>query len=394
MNRVTNEEASELADATRAACRRYSPEARVREIAYEQTDPQRRGFDELLWQVLCQQLGVGSLAVPEHLGGAGAGSGALGVVARVLGGNLAPAPLLASAVLSTGLLVDCADRNEASVPSSWFEELMSGTRTAAAVLTTDGGPWSPESTLVTASRLAGDAAALTGTARHVLHGPGADDLVVVARVDERIGIFWLAADGAGVTRTAESVLDPTRPMAVVRLENAPALRISGTHCAGDLVQRRVAQALAVLSAEQVGANERLLDLATGYAISREQFGRPIGSFQAVKHRCADMLVDLEWSRSASEAALQAADDDPAGTASEANWRSAMAKAVCSESLRAAAHSNVQIHGGIGFTWESEAHLYLRRARTDEVLFGAPAFHWDVVTCSPALGHNTAQISGA
>jgi alkylation response protein AidB-like acyl-CoA dehydrogenase len=116
----------------------------------------------------------------------------------------------------------------------------------------------------------------------------------------------------------------------------------------------------------------VLEIATEYACTREQFGRPIGSFQAIKHRCADMLVDLEWARSASLAALESVDADDG----ETRWRASMAKAVCSESLRNAAHANVQIHGGIGFTWEDSAHLYFRRARTDEVLFGPPAQHWD------------------
>jgi 3-oxochol-4-en-24-oyl-CoA dehydrogenase len=135
-------------------------------------------------------------------------------------------------------------------------------------------------------------------------------------------------------------------------------------------------ALAVLSAEQVGACERVLEIATDYARTREQFGRQIGSFQAIKHKCADMLVDLEWARSASQAALEAFDDSHAAAANEADWRASMAKAVCSEALRNAAKTNVQIHGGIGFTWEDSAHLYFRRARTDEVVFGTPGQHWD------------------
>jgi alkylation response protein AidB-like acyl-CoA dehydrogenase len=130
--------------------------------------------------------------------------------------------------------------------------------------------------------------------------------------------------------------------------------------------------LAVLSAEQVGAAERVLEIATDYARTREQFGRRIGSFQAVKHRCADMLIDLELARSASLAALQSIDDGDG----ESGWRVSMAKAVCSEALRAMSHANLQIHGGIGFTWEHAAGLYVKRARTDEVLFGVPAEHWD------------------
>jgi alkylation response protein AidB-like acyl-CoA dehydrogenase len=140
------------------------------------------------------------------------------------------------------------------------------------------------------------------------------------------------------------------------------------------------RALAVLSAEQVGSCERVLEVASEYARTRRQFGRPIGGFQAIKHKCADMLVDLEWARSASQAALQSVDDDDG----ETGWRTSMAKAVCSEALRGAAHANVQIHGGIGFTWEDSAHLYLRRARTDEVLFGGPGQHWDRLAAEAKL----------
>ena len=128
----------------------------------------------------------------------------------------------------------------------------------------------------------------------------------------------------------------------------------------------------------------MLEIATDYARTREQFDRPIGSFQAIKHKCADMLVDLEWARSASQAALEALDSHADAAADESDWRASMAKAVCSESLRNAAHANVQIHGGIGFTWEDSAHLYLRRARTDEVLFGGPGQHWDRVSAQAKL----------
>jgi alkylation response protein AidB-like acyl-CoA dehydrogenase len=125
-------------------------------------------------------------------------------------------------------------------------------------------------------------------------------------------------------------------------------------------------------------------MSVDYAKVRVQFGRPIGSFQAIKHKCADMLVDLEWARSASQAALQAADGDTDQGAGGPGWRASMAKAVCSEALRNAAHANVQIHGGIGFTWEDSAHLYLRRARTDEVLFGGPGQHWDRLAAQAKL----------
>jgi alkylation response protein AidB-like acyl-CoA dehydrogenase len=162
-------------------------------------------------------------------------------------------------------------------------------------------------------------------------------------------------------------------MATITFNSAPATQLASGDAVDAAVSSSVDLAMAVLSAEQVGACERVLQVATDYARTREQFNRPIGSFQAIKHKCADMLLDLEWARSASQAALEAHDIGPRD---ESAWRASMAKAVCSESLRDAAHANVQVHGGIGFTWEDSAHLYLRRARTDEVLFGKPAEHWE------------------
>ncbi|EUA23191.1 acyl-CoA dehydrogenase, C-terminal domain protein [Mycobacterium xenopi 4042] len=158
------------------------------------------------------------------------------------------------------------------------------------------------------------------------------------------------------------------------------MRLSGDGPVDDVIESNFDRAIAVLSAEQVGACERVLEIASDYARTREQFGRPIGSFQAIKHRCADMLVDLEWARSASLAALQSVD----GEVGDSRWRVSMAKAVCSEALRAASHANLQIHGGIGFTWEDSAHLYLKRARTDEVIFGGPGVHWDRLAAEAKL----------
>jgi alkylation response protein AidB-like acyl-CoA dehydrogenase len=214
---------------------------------------------------------------------------------------------------------------------------------------------------------------LNGVVHHVLHGRSADELIVVALADGELALFVLDATTQGVLIDEESVLDGTRPMATITFASAAASLLSRGTAVEDAVSASIDLAIAVLSAEQVGACERVLEIATDYARTREQFNRPIGSFQAIKHKCADMLLDLEWARSASQGALDAHD---AGPADESTWRTSMAKAVCSESLRNVAHANVQIHGGIGFTWEDSAHLYVRRARTDEVLFGKPAEHWE------------------
>jgi 3-oxochol-4-en-24-oyl-CoA dehydrogenase len=373
MTALSSDERRELARSVRSACGRLAGEDRVRAIAYDDGEGPS-GFDAALWDVLCGQVGVGAIALPEHLGGAGYGASALGVVAHELGRALAPVPFISSTVLATGLLLEFSDRDPDA--DKRLTGLIEGRRTAAAALTEDGGLWRRSAVTLTAER-SGDGWSTDGTVRHVLGGTAADDLVVAAiAADGEPRLFLVDPADDGVVAGAERVLDGTRPMATVTLSSAPAVQLSGDGPIDDVVGRNVNVALAVLSAEQVGACERVLEIATEYAKTREQFGRRIGSFQAVKHKCADMLVDLEWARSASQAALEALDDPDAGAVGEADWRASMAKAVCSEALRNAASTNVQIHGGIGFTWEDSAHLYLRRAATDEVVFGTPAQHWD------------------
>jgi alkylation response protein AidB-like acyl-CoA dehydrogenase len=374
---MSREEAQELAQSVRAVCERVAPEERVRAVAYGEggdgSEDANSGFDTTLWEVLCNQVGVAAIALPEHLGGAGYGPAALGVVAHELGRALAPVPFVSSTVLATGLLVDLTERDPDA--EKRLAGLVEGKRTAAAALTGDGGLWRRSAVTLRAAR-AGNGWCIDGTVRHVLGGSVADDLVIVAAVDGGDPAVFLIDPGVeGVLVEAERVLDGTRPMAAITLTTAPAVRLSGEGPIDDIVARNADLALAVLSAEQVGACERVLEIATDYARTREQFGRPIGSFQAIKHKCADMLVDLEWARSASQAALQAA-DDTGGIGDELGWRASMAKAVCSESLRDASSANLQIHGGIGFTWEDSAHLFLKRARTDEVILGSPSQHWD------------------
>jgi len=371
---LSRDECQELARSVRAACERLATEERVRSFAFDH-DGARQGFDAELWQVLCRQVGVAAIALSEPLGGAGYGATALGVVAHELGRVLAPVPFVASAVLAMGLLVDAGCRTDVLAP------LADGDRTATAVITSSG-VWDRAAVTLTARR-DGDYWVIDGTARHVLHGSCADDIVAVAMVDGEPGVFLVEGAAPGVSAAAERVLDGTRPMATMRFSGARATLLTEGP-ADDVIQQRLHRTIAVLSAEQVGSCEKVLSLATDYARTREQFDRPIGSFQAIKHKCADMLVDLEWARSASQAALDAADDGAGTAASELAWRASMAKAVCSEALRAAAHANVQIHGGIGFTWEDSAHLYLRRARTDEVLFGGPGQHWDRLAAEAKL----------
>lgn len=362
---LSADEVQDLGRTIGVVCERHASESRVREVAYDEKVP-HAGFDQELWTLLCEQVGVVSMAVPESQGGDEGGAIALGAVAEQLGRVLAPVPFVASAVLATGLLIEAGPQH---LLDEWLPSLIDGTRTLAAVLTPDGGLWRPGTVSVVAER---GQPVLDGTARHVLHGGSADLLVVAAKTDNDVKLYAVDVSDRGVLISPEPTLDGTRPMATVELNSANAHPLSATPDAVTTIRWHVDRALAILSAEQVGTNGKVLEIATEYARTRHQFGRAIGTFQAIKHSCANMLVDLEWARSASQAALESV---TTGT-EELGWRASMAKAVCSQSLREASHANLQIHGGIGFTWENNAHLFLKRARTDEVIFGSTNDHWE------------------
>jgi alkylation response protein AidB-like acyl-CoA dehydrogenase len=249
-------ELQELGQSVRAACERLATEERVRAVAFDREGPQR-GFDAELWQALCGQVGVTAIALPEDLGGAGYGVAALGVVAHELGRALAPVPFVASAVLATDLLLAADDRDAVS---ELLAALVEGERTAAAVITGDGGLWQRGNVAITAVSDAGRWS-LTGCCRHVLHGSAADTLIVVAAVDGEPAVFSLDADTAGLSIRAEPVLDWTRPMATLEFAGAAADRLTGDCPADELITRSMERAIAVLSSEQVGTNERILEIA-------------------------------------------------------------------------------------------------------------------------------------
>lgn len=334
-------ELDDLAGAVRSVVdRRWSPAAL--RAAIDAPD----GFDRGLWSVLCEQVGVAALAVPEEHDGVGAGVRALQVVAEELGRHLIPSPFLGSAVLAATLL---AETDEAELLAG----LASGARIAAVAFA--GADFADRPVTVVDGRL-------SGTARFVLDGDLADDLLVVA------GDGLHLVDGAATARRHTPSMDPTRRFAEIVLDGAPARLVRDGAAAA--LQRALDVACAVLAAEQAGAAAQALAVTVEYAGSRVQFGRPIGSFQALKHRMADLFVLVESARSAALAAGEALDrgDDDASIAV------ATAKAYCSESFSAVAAEMIQLHGGIGITWEHDAHLYFKRAHSTSQLFGDPAHH--------------------
>jgi alkylation response protein AidB-like acyl-CoA dehydrogenase len=323
-------------------------------------------FDAKAWGRLGAELGVLGLSVPEADGGVGGSLVDQAVAVEELGATLACGPLFGTVYLAIPALVAASAGSARDV---LLAELVEGRRTAAFAVVDGAGAFDPGAVTVTADK-SGDGHTLTGTVPRVVDAAAADDLLVAATGPDGIGLFAVDAAGAGVHRTPLATIDLTRPMANVEFSAAPAQLVAGP----DEAERVIAHALhvgsALLAVEQVGAAQHLLDLAVDYAKTRWQFGRPIASFQAVKHRLADMLVDLEHARSAAYHAVWAladGSDDPALAAS-------IAQATCSAALSKIAADAIQVHGGIGFTWEHQAHLYFKRATTDAALLGTAEQH--------------------
>ncbi|MEV7039743.1 acyl-CoA dehydrogenase family protein [Amycolatopsis sp. NPDC051061] len=336
---LDTEEAQALRDAVRSLLTRRSGPAAVR-AAMESP----LGYDDKLWSTLCEQIGVAALAIPEHYGGAGAGLAEACVVLQELGRTLTPAPMLGSAVLCGSAVLGTGNDDAC-------ERLLPGIAagTILAALAWSDEDWSPG---LTASDTG-----LDGRAHYVLDGDLADVLLAVARTSDGAGLFEVPL--AGVRRERVTTLDPTRRLAVVDFASTQARRLDADGF--DLRKLRDTAVVAV-AAEQVGAAARALELTVEYTKQRRQFGRAIGSFQALKHRMADVHVHVEAARSALYAALVDGDAEAVTTA----------KVVCSEAFSHAAAEMIQLHGGIAITWEHDAHLYFKRAHGTALLFGEPA----------------------
>ncbi|MGW0582397.1 acyl-CoA dehydrogenase family protein, partial [Streptomyces sp. NPDC002920] len=216
---------------------------------------------------------------------------------------------------------------------------------------------------------------LTGAKTYVPDGHVADLLLVAARTPSGVSLFAVAADAPGLTRTTLPTLDQTRGQARVEFTGTPARLLGAEGTAWPVLERTLATAAVLLAAEQVGGAAAALDGAVEYAKIREQYGRPIGSFQGIKHKCADMLMEIESARSAAYGGLWALD---AGDEAEIAVASALARVCCSEAFTRVAADAIQVHGGIGFTWEHPAHLYFKRAKSTETLLGTPSYHRELL----------------
>ena len=349
-----------LRSAVRDFLAEVSPEAEVRRLM---DSPE--GHDREVWSRLCTELGLAGLAVPEEHGGSGYGPVEVGVVMEELGRSLACVPYLSTAVLSTTALVLSGDE---AICKELLPGMVAGELLCAVAVAELSGRWDPQGIAAEARRQPGGWE-LSGEKLFVLDGCTADLLLVVAR-DEAGSLSLFAVAGQDVVRTAMPTLDPTRKQARVLLDRAPARLVGEEGAASALLPELRDRVLVALAAEQVGGAERCLEMAVEHARTRTQFGRPIGSFQAVKHRCADMLVGISGARSAAYQGLWAAAHAPA----ELPVAARLAGMWCSDAYVYAAGENVHLHGGMGFTWEHMAHLYFRRARSSQLLLGDPVEH--------------------
>jgi alkylation response protein AidB-like acyl-CoA dehydrogenase len=324
------------------------------------------GLDDEAWEK-ASELGWAGLVIPEAQGGAGLGWVELVAVAEETGRALACLPFFSTVCLGGGALLTAG--HDEHLP-----RIASGEATATLAFAEESSV--DPGAIATFARDDADGYVLSGTKRYVVDGATSDLLVVTARApatsgDDGVALYVVDARAPGVVREPVSTLDPTRRLATVHLRDVHVGRGSRTGSAA--VLRRVLDRAAIaLAAESLGGAERCLEMATDYAKTRIQFDQPIGSFQAIKHRLADMLVSVETARSAAYwAACVAASDDAADEA-ELPTAAAVAKSYCTEAFFRCAAECVQVHGGIGFTWEHDAHLYLKRARASLSLLGAPS----------------------
>ena len=291
------------------------------------------------------------------------------VVKEEMGRVLLCSPFLSTAVFATNALLHCADP---TTRKELLAAIASGEKRVTVAHAEPSGRWDLGGIELLA-RPSGDGFTLSGAKHLVLDGASAHEILVLARSDEGLSLFRVAGDAHGLVRKPLPELDLTRKLARLDFASTPAIRVSrGDQRAG--FEKVLALVVCALAAEQVGGAQACLDMAGDYAKGRLQFGRPIGSYQGIKHKCADMLVEVEFAKSAAyNACFAAAKNDP-----DLLESAAMAKAYCSEAYFHAAAENIQIHGGMGFTWEHPAHLYFKRAKASELLFGDAAHHREVL----------------
>jgi alkylation response protein AidB-like acyl-CoA dehydrogenase len=365
-----SEEQEELRQTVRRFLDDKSPSAEVRRLM-ETTE----GYDEGVWKQMAQELGLQSLHLPEAHGGQGFTFVELGIVLEEMGRVLLCAPYFSTVVLAANAIINAGTDEE---QAALLPGIASGETIAALAFTEPNGRWDASGITMEAKKQ-GDGYVLDGTKMFVIDGHTADLVVVAARTEgtsgeDGISFFTVDGDASGLTRTPLATMDQTRKQAKLEFSGVQAKPLGAPGAGGGALSKTLDQAAVGLSNEMVGGAQRVLDMSVEYAKVRVQFGRPIGSFQAIKHKCADMLLEVESAKSAAYYAAWAAAEDN----EELPVVASLAKAYCSDAYFHAAAENIQIHGGIGFTWEHDAHLYFKRAKSSEILLGDATYHRELL----------------
>jgi alkylation response protein AidB-like acyl-CoA dehydrogenase len=376
MHFAFTEEQEQLRATARAFLTEHSGSAAVRRAMESEA-----GFDPEVWKRITGELGWPALVVPEACGGLGLGPVELVALLEPMGEALLCAPFFSTACLgAVALLVAGSEAQQAE----HLPGIAAGETLATLAFPGPSGRFDAAGVEVEARRTEGGFA-LAGRARHVLDGAAADLLVVPARGegtegDAGVSLFVVPAAARGVLRQPLPGMDRTRRLAEIAFEGVrvPRAALLGVEGEGAAALRVILdRAAAALAAELTGGAQRCLDLSVAHAKGRIQFGRPIGSFQAIQHACADMLLRVEAARAAAYYAACVAAEAPAGAQavqSELPVAAALAKATCSEAFFHCAAQAIQIHGGVGFTWEYDVQLFFKRAQAMESFLGSPAFH--------------------
>ena len=361
-------EQEQLREVVRRFLGQKSPEAEVRRLMETPA-----GYDRAVWQQLARELDLLGIIIPESYGGSGFGFLELSVILEEMGRALFCAPYFSTVVLAANALLASGD---AAACATFLPQIAAGDLIATFAIP----PGRPDDGPSVAAARQQDGYTLDGFADHVIDGHIADLIVVPATVDggSSTSLFAVRAapaqSAAVLRRTLRPSMDATRKIARLEFNRAPA-QLLGEPGSGQAVADSVrARAAVALASEQVGICQWGLAASVSYAKTRFQFARPIGSFQAVKHKIADMLVALESAKAvAYYAAWAAATDAP-----DLNVTSSLAKAECSEAALDVAAETIQVHGGIGFTWEHPAHLYFKRAKSAELFLGPPSYHRELM----------------
>lgn len=343
-----------------------SPSSEVRRLMETET-----GFDEKIWKQLSEELGLQSLPIPERYGGAGFGSVELGIVMEEMGRSLLCAPYFSTTVLAASAILNAGSEEQ---KQTLLPGIAEGSVRATLAMTEVNGIWGASGIQLVAEVKDGSMV-LSGEKSFVVDGHTANLLIVVARMkgttgSEGITFFTVKEEAAGLEKTLLKSMDTTRKLARLKFVDVEA-QLLGVEAGGyEAFLNTQDRAVIALANEMVGGAQYLLDSAIAYSKIRMQFGRVIGSFQAIKHKCADMLLELELAKSAAYYAAAALEEEGTNIPALAS----MAKSAAGDAYMHIAAETIQIHGGIGFTWDQDTHLWFKRAKSSEVYLGGPAYH--------------------